>query len=174
MTYVRKLILCGLVSSFGSLPAAFAESNTDAMVSNSTIINAPVKAVWEAMRTLRRNDPAHRKVLSSSGGDYVVEEKFDGIPILGQAVCTYKEHEVPMQRLEYSLIKSDKLKAFDGEWELSPTADGKTNLKLSSRTDAGICVPFANRITRNRTAKSIAKRLDQVRDIATSTKVASR
>ncbi len=174
MTYVRKLILCGLFCSFGSLPAAYADSDTDAMVSSSTTINAPVKAVWEAMRTLRRNDPAHRKILSSGGGDYVVEEKFENIPVLGQAICTYKEHEVPMQRLEYSMIKSDKLKAFDGEWELSATADGKTNLKLSSRTDAGLCIPFANRITRSRTAKSIATRLDEVRDIATSTKVASR
>ncbi len=174
MTYVRKLILCGLVCSFGSLPTAFAASNTDAMVSNSTTIDAPVKAVWEAMRTLRRNDPAHRKVLSSGNGDYVVEEKFDGIPVLGEAICTYKEHEVPMQRLEYSMIKSDKLKAFDGEWQLSPTADGKTNLKLSSRTDAGICIPFANRIIRSRTAKSITQRLEEVRDIATSTRVASR
>ena len=173
MTYVRKLILCGLVCSFGSLPAK-ADSKTDAMVSDSTTINAPVKAVWEAMRTLRRNDPAHRKVLSSGGGDYVVEEKFEKIPVLGQAICTYKEHEVPMQRLEYSMIKSDKLKAFDGEWELSPTADGKTNVKLSSRTDAGVCIPFADRITRNRTAKSIAKRLEEVREIATRPQVASK
>ncbi|MBS1956191.1 MAG: SRPBCC family protein [Cyanobacteria bacterium SZAS-4] len=174
MMYVRKLILCGLVCSFGSLPAAMASSDTDAMVTDSTVIDAPVKTVWEAMRTLRRNDPAHRRVVSSGGGNYVVEEKFDSIPVLGEAVCTYKEHEVPMQRLEYSMIKSDKLKAFEGEWELSPTADGKTNLKLSSRTDAGIHIPFAEGITRRRTAKSIQKRLDDVRDIATSTKVASR
>lgn len=174
MTFVRKLFLCGVFCSFGAFPAAIASSATDAMVSNSTVINAPVKAVWEAMRTLRRNDPAHRKVVSSGGGDYVVEEKFDKIPVLGEAICTYKEHEVPMQRLEYSMIKSDKLKAFEGEWELSPTADGKTNVKLSSRTDAGIHIPFADRITRNRTAKSIQKRLNDVRDIATSTRVASR
>jgi len=174
MPYVRKLILCGLICSFGSLPARADSRKSDAMVSDSTTINAPVKAVWEAMRTLRRNDPAHRKVLSSSGGDYVVEETFENIPVLGVAVCTYKEHEVPMQRLQYCMIKSDKLKAFEGEWELSPTADGKTNVKLSSRTDAGVCIPFADRITRNRTAKSIAQRLEAVREIATSPKVASR
>jgi len=173
MTYVCRLILCGLICGFGAVPAQ-ADSKTDAMVSNSTTIDAPVKTVWEAMRTLRRSDPAHRKVLSSGGGDYVVEEKFEKIPVLGEAVCTYKEHEVPMQRLEYSMIKSDKLKAFEGEWDLSPTADGKTNVKLSSRTDAGVCMPFADRITRNRTAKSIAERLDEVREIAIRQQVASR
>lgn len=142
MTYVRKMFLCGLLYGIASMPAYASE--TDAMVSNSITINAPIKSVWDAMRTLRRNDPAHRKVLSSSGCDYVVEEKFDKIPMIGQAVCTYKEHEVPMQKLEYSMIRSDKLKSFEGEWDLSPGADAnQTNLKLSSRTDAGIKIPFA-------------------------------
>ncbi len=171
MTYVRKLILCGLISSFSSLPA-LAECSTDSMVSQTMTINAPIKAVWEAMRTLRRNDPAHRKVLSSGGGDYVVQERFEGIPILGQAVCTYKEHEIPMKKLQYSMIKSDKLKAFDGEWELTPAGDNATTVQLSSRTDAGISIPFAGKITRNRTAKSITKRLEDVRDIATKPQVA--
>lgn len=167
MNYVRKLVLCGMICSFGTAPAALAGNDTDAMVSQTMIIDAPVKAVWEAMRTLRKNDPSHRKVLSSSGGDYVVEEKFDNIPVLGNAVCTYKEHEVPMKKLEYSMIKSDKLKAFVGEWNLAPAGDNKTKLELSSRTDAGISIPFAGKITRGRTAKSIEKRLEEVRDIAT-------
>ncbi|HEY9679822.1 MAG TPA: SRPBCC family protein [Drouetiella sp.] len=170
MAYVRKMILCGLISSFASLPA-FA-NDTDAMVSKSVTIDAPVKVVWEAIRTLRRNDPSHRKVLSSNTSDYVVEEKFDSIPVIGDAVCTYKEHETPMQRLEYSMIKSDKLKAFEGEWDLSPTADGKTVLKLSSRTDAGIKIPFADKMTRCRTAKTIQHRLEEVREIASKTQVA--
>jgi uncharacterized protein YndB with AHSA1/START domain len=173
MTYVRKMILCGLVCSFASLPVK--ASNTDAVVSGSATINAPVRDVWEAMRTIRKNDPAHRRVLSSGGGDYVVEEKFENIPILGDATCTYKEHEIPMQRLQYSMIKSDKLIAFEGEWELTPSADGKqTTVTLSSRTDAGIRMPFAERITRSRTAKAIAKKLEDVSEMASRTKVASK
>ena len=102
----------------------------------------------------------------------MVEEKFDAIPVIGDAVCTYKEHEVPMQKLEYSMIKSDKLKAFEGEWELNPTNDGKTVLKLSSRTDAGIRIPFADKITRCRTSKTIQRRLEEVREIASKPQVA--
>jgi hypothetical protein len=173
MTYVRKMILCGLVCSFASLPAK--ASNTDAVVSESATINAPVLDVWEAMKTIRKNDPAHRRVLSSGGGDYVVEEKFENIPVLGDATCTYKEHEIPMQKVQYSMIKSDKLKAFEGEWELSPSADGKqTTVKLSSRTDAGMRILFAERITRSRTAKSIAIRLAEVSEIASRPRVASK
>lgn len=173
MTYMRKVILFGLLCGFASLPAD--ASNTDAMVSNSALIDAPVKDVWEAMKIIRKNDPAHRRVISSGGGDYVVEEKFENIPVLGEATCTYKEHEIPMQRLEYSMVKSDKLKAFEGEWELTPCGDGKqTTVKLSSRTDAGIRIPFADRITRSRTAKSIAQRLEEVREIAARTKLASK
>ncbi|HEY9731210.1 MAG TPA: SRPBCC family protein [Drouetiella sp.] len=171
MAYVRKMILCGLIFSFGALPAN-AEKNTDAMVSQTMVINAPVKAVWEAMRTLRRNDPAHRKILSSSGGDYVVQETFEGIPVIGEAICTYREHETPMQKLKYELIKSDKLKAFAGEWNLTPAGDNQTKVELSSRTDAGVCIPFADKITRSRTSKSITKRLEEVRDIATKPQVA--
>jgi hypothetical protein len=175
MTYVRKMILCGVLCSFTSLPALSSNSNTDAMVSNTATINAPVKAVWEAMRTLRKNDPAHRKILSSGGGDYVVEEKFENIPVIGDAICTYREHEVPMQKLEYSMIKSDKLKAFEGEWDLTPSADGKqTSVRLSSRTDAGVRCLFADKITRSRTSKSIAERLDEIREISLRPQVASR
>lgn len=173
MTYMRKVILCGLISSFSSLPA-LADASTDAMVSDTMTINAPVKAVWDAMRTLRRADPTHRKILSSTAGDYVVEEKFENIPVIGDATCTYKEHEVPMQKLQYSMIKSDKLKAFDGEWILTPLGENKTSLKLSSRTDAGIRIPFAERITRARTAKQIARRLAEVKEIATRPQVALR
>lgn len=173
MTYMRKVILCGLVCGFAALPAS--ASNTDAMVSDSALIDAPVRDVWEAMKVIRKNDPAHRRVLSSDGGDYVVEEKFENIPVLGDATCTYKEHEIPMQKVQYSMLKSDKLKAFEGEWELTPSADGKqTNVRLSSRTDAGIKILFADRITRSQTAKSIAKRLENVREIAARTKVASK
>jgi hypothetical protein len=45
-------------------------------------------------------------------------------------------------------------------------------VELSSRTDAGICIPFADKITRSRTSKSITKRLEEVRDIATKPQVA--
>ncbi|RTL40710.1 MAG: hypothetical protein EKK48_15745 [Candidatus Melainabacteria bacterium] len=173
MANMRRWILCGLILGFGASPA-MAECDTNAMVSQTMVINAPVKAVWEAMRTLRRSDPAHRKILSSKAGDYVVEEKFDGIPVIGSAVCTYKEHETPMQKLQYSLLKSDKLKAFDGEWNLRPAGDNQTEVKLSSRTDAGISIPFAGTITRSRTAKSITRRLEEVREIATRPQVASK
>lgn len=171
MANMRRLILCGLIWGYAS-SKALAACDTDAMVSQTMVINAPVKAVWEAMRTLRRNDPAHRKILSCKAGDYVVEEKFEGIPVIGSAVCTYKEHETPMQKLQYSLIKSDKLKAFYGEWNLKPAGDNKTEVQLSSRTDAGISIPFAGKITRSRTAKSITRRLEEVRNIATRPQVA--
>ncbi len=171
MTYMRKVILCALFCSFAAMPA---KAETCAMVSDSATINAPVKEVWDALKVIRRSDPAHRKVISSGGGDYIVEERFEGIPIIGEAVCTYKEHEIPMKKLQYQMVKSDKLKAFEGEWELTPTCDGKqTIVKLSSRIDAGIRIPFAGKITRDQTAKSIAARLGVVRDIASRTQVAA-
>lgn len=175
MNIVRNFVLSGFCLGLSTLPS-FASDSTGAAVSDTMTIKAPVKYVWEAMRAIRKNDPAHKKILQSGGGDYVVEEKFDGLPIIGQVTCTYKEHEVPMKRLEYQMISSDKFKAFEGAWNLTPSADGKeTTVQLSSRTDTGIHIPFAGSITRKNALKTVDKRLDSVKAIAeaSSLRVAS-
>jgi hypothetical protein len=174
MSCVRKLILCGIFWSLGSTPVSAAGSDGTAMVSLTATIDAPLKTVWEALRTERKNDPAHRHIVSDKDGEYIVEEKFENIPVLGAATCIYKEHETPMKKLDYQMISSNKLKAFEGEWELSSTVDGrKTILKLSSHTDAGLQMPFSGRITRDITMKSIKKRIDDIREIISTQQVAS-
>lgn len=170
----RSNILFGMmIFGLSSLPVQAATTEIRESCSASMVVNAPLQTVWDALRTERTNDPKHRRVISASGGDFVVEETFEHLPVVGDAVCTYKEHEIPMSKLQYQMISSDKLKTFEGVWELSPAGNNQTNLKLSSRTDTGIDMPFSRNITRNATIKYISKKLADIQNIVSTQKVAS-
>jgi hypothetical protein len=168
---LRLLILVALAAQ-QLAPTEAADSSHLPMVSQREILNAPVKIVWDALRKERTSDPEHRQVLSSVGGDYVIKEKFDHLPVVGDAMCTYKEHEVPMSKLEYEMVTSDKLKAFAGVWELTPQGKGSTLLQLSSRIDTGISMPFSRQITKDATMKSIVRRLSDIKVLVSAQKLA--
>jgi hypothetical protein len=52
--------------------------------------------------------------------------------------------EVPNQRIDYELIKSDHLKELHGSWVLTPNASGnETTLELSTVMDIGFLIPRA-------------------------------
>jgi Polyketide cyclase / dehydrase and lipid transport len=171
MTNPRFLIPI-LLSLQCVVPSYAAENAGEQMVSQRAVLDAPVNVVWNALRKERMNDPQHRQVLSSGGGDYVIKERFEHLPVVGDATCTYKEHEVPMSKLQYQMVASDKLKAFEGVWELTPHAGNKTVLQLSSRIDTGISMPFCRQITRDATMKSIDKRLTDIKELVASQQVA--
>jgi hypothetical protein len=65
------------------------------------------------------------------------------------------------------MLSSDKLKAFEGVWLLTPQNGGmQTLLKLSSRIDSGINAPFSKKITHDVTSRSIHQRLAEIKSIA--------
>ena len=99
---------------YGSLALATeaASDNASRCVSRTTTVDAPIKEVWQALRKERTTDPKHRRVISASGNDYIIQETFEHLPVVGDAVCVYQEHEIPMRRLEYKMLRSDKLKVF--------------------------------------------------------------
>ena len=150
------------------VPSYAADNNNDQMVSQRAVLDAPISVVWNALRKERMSDPQHRQVLSSVGGNYVIKEKFEHLPVVGEATCTYTEHEIPMSKLQYQMVTSDKLKAFEGVWELTPHAGNKTVLQLSSRIETGIAMPFCHQITRDVTMKSIDKRLSDIKELVAS------
>lgn len=136
-------------------------------VSGSVQINAPVEHVWNAIRDQRRLEPdlEYSKVISSGNNEALLEQKFIGLPVLGSAVALLKEKEIPNQRIDYWLVKSNKFKAMEGSWVLSPTSDGKgTTLSLSSYLDIGI--PFSRGPVNEVTREKIKNRLSRVKTMA--------
>lgn len=114
----------------------------------SSLVMASPLVTYAALRAMRDEDPSGCKVLSSGGGESVIEEVFDGLPLIGQATCVYRETYDPPKTVSFKMIRSEKLKAFEGEWTLQPVDDGRhTMVNLRSYIDTGLNVPFARKIT---------------------------
>jgi hypothetical protein len=145
-------------------------SNLEKGVSSSVHINAPPDLVWDAIRDQRRLEPdlEYSKVLSYSNNEALLEQKFIGLPVLGSAIALLKEREVPNQRIDYWLVKSNRFKAMEGSWVLSPVNGGKsTRLSLSSYLDVGI--PFSRGPVNKVTQEKIKNRLSRVKTMAEET-----
>lgn len=128
---------------------AFAEKETaqKGVSADATVLASP-EITYKALRSMRDEDPSGCRVLSSSENESVVEEVFDGLPVIGKAVCVYRETYEPQKRISFKMIRSDKLKAFEGEWTLQAVDNGThTQVRLQSYIDSGIKVPFAKQIT---------------------------
>lgn len=130
-------------------------------------IKAKRHVVWETVHEERKNDPdlAYSKVLEESKNHAVIEQKFVLLPLIGTSVCVMKNHEVPMERIDYQLIKSDRFKAMEGSWILLPGEDSNsTMLELSTYLDLGLPVPRG--IFEGITGKKLERRLTNVKRAA--------
>jgi hypothetical protein len=87
--------------------------------------------------------------------------------MLGDVECTYQETEEPYSRIDFQLLSSNKLKIFEGNWQISPMGDGKTTLvKLTSFLDSEANVPGKDFLQHLQTHQDIHKRLNYVKRIA--------
>ncbi len=133
-------------------------------------IKASPHVVWETVHEERKRDPdlAYSKVLKQEHNQSVLEQKFALIPVIGTAVCVMNNTEVPLQRIDYNMVSSDRFKALEGSWVLTPTEDNSaTYLELSSYLDMGLPVPrpFVESVT----AKKLQRRLSNVKNMAEAT-----
>lgn len=170
-----KAIICGIMfcSTLPGMQSALASDLHPDSVSELEIVDAPLSAVWDAIKIQRTSEPGARRIISASSGSgtnnqYVVEETFSKLPVLGEVVCRYVENEVSNRKLHYKLVSSTKFKAFEGEWELNPLASGQTSVRLTSYVDTGLRLPFAGKITRDNTRKTVIARLGRVEQLAES------
>jgi hypothetical protein len=132
-----------------------------------TKIKAPPEVVWRAVHEERQNDPdiAYSKVIEQTENQLKLEQKFCFIPFLGTSTCVTHQVEVPNQRIDYKLVKSDHFKAMEGSWVLSPTDNGRsTELVFSSHLDLGLPVP--KMLMDGVTSKKMEKRLAHIKQIA--------
>lgn len=167
---ISKLALISLAMLTLVSPAMAAGETDDEKVFSSITIEATPKAVLEAIRLQRQVDPA-RRLVSSSGCESVIDENFSGLPIIGSAKCLYKEIDSE-NSVEYYLVSSDKFKRFEGKWTITSQNGGRsTELRLSSKLDTGMKIPFAKQITNGVVKKDVIRRLGRVKNLAEATTV---
>ncbi len=130
-----------------------------------TIIKAKPEVVYNAIIKLRDESKDTVKEISRDGQRAcVLEETFDDLPVIGKAKCVYKEVYIPYKKIEYSLVKSDRFRAFEGTWLLSPTEDGEaTKLSLTSYADVDLPVPFCKQLCKMQTMRGVKRRIRLVK-----------
>lgn len=166
-TSLKKLLLGALflaLSSNSFESPAFATPKSHQGVESSVIIEASPKAVFEAIQHSRMEEPHRRKVVSSHDGVAVMDEHFSELPVIGNAHCTYKEVETPYKRIDFALLSSEKLKAFEGSWVLTPLGNGeRTEVKLNTYSEPKVWLPFAKEVAGSSILKDIRRRLDTLK-----------
>lgn len=148
------------------------KANGHRWVTARILIKANPHVVWDTVHEERSRDPdlAYSKVLSAGKDQATLEQKFSLIPVIGTAVCVMKDTEVPYERIDYSMVSSDRFKAMEGSWVLSPGEDANTTyLELSSYCDIGLPIPRP--MIESVTAKKIQRRLGNVKQMAESTQL---
>jgi len=136
-------------------------------VKGRVVVKAPINIVWQTVHEERQCDPdmAYCHLLSKSLNEQVYEEKFVLIPVFSSTTCVLKDKEVPNERIDYELVKSDRFKAMDGSWRFTACEEG-TILELISHVDTGMPVPQS--FVDNNLAHKIERRLTRVKTMAES------
>ena len=136
-------------------------------VSATIVVKAPPVRCWDTIIAQRTAEPEKRKIISQNGAKTVMKETYHNLPIIGDAYLEYEEVATPHTTLVARLLKSDKFKAFDSKWTLTPTADGKgTTITLYTYLNTGLWIPFAQQITNRQTRKDITERLAYIKKLA--------
>ncbi|MDZ4835561.1 MAG: SRPBCC family protein [Candidatus Melainabacteria bacterium] len=130
-------------------------------------VNATPEAVFNAIISYRSSDPESRTVRSAGDGRATIEEKFGGVPIIGHSMITYEEVEVPFERIDYTLVKGDKLAKFEGAWVLTASPDGQsTTVELTADLDIAIAFPFKDQILNAQADQDMQRRLTYIKEFA--------
>lgn len=138
-------------------------------VVSKIVIKATPEEVFSAIKTYRKSEPLKRKIIEEAKGRSTIKETFAQVPVLGDVDCTYQEIEEPYTRIDFQMISSNKLKVFEGNWQLTPINDGKSTLvKLTSFVDSDANMPAKDFLQHLSTHQDIHKRLTFVKKLAES------
>ena len=143
------------------------KSNGHRWVKAKILIKASAHVVWDTVHEERQHDPdlEYSKILNHADNNATLEQKFSLIPIIGTAVCVMKNREVPNERIDYNMVSSDRFKAMEGSWVLTPGSDqNSTYLELSSYLDTGL--PITRPLVEGVTARKLQRRVTNVKNMA--------
>ncbi|CAN5258430.1 hypothetical protein BH10CYA1_BH10CYA1_51360 [soil metagenome] len=144
-------------------------------VTETLKIDASPQAVFQAIQGYRTSTLHHRKLVSYDGKSAVVDEQLEGVPVLGNVHCTWVENEVPYQRIDYTMLKSDKFVSGSGSYVIVPSGSDSVTLQLSTELDSGVKIPFAHEIGSLAARKDMKMRLQSIKHLSeTATRIAQK
>ncbi len=158
---VRRIVAAAVVAVMIACPA-LADRGQEG-VKSSIVVHAAPRLICEAI-----NDPNNfvaMRELSGHGNRCVFEETFFHLPVIGDARCQYVQTVTPFQRVDYHMTRSDKLRAFEGYWTITPAGD-RAVVELYTLVDTGIRLPGAREITNLQTLRGVRDRLRRVKKVA--------
>lgn len=163
---LRKLATLLVLGLAVGTPAAQCQSNPG--VKGAVKIDASPSNVWKAVHDERAKDSdlAYSKVIQQKGNRVLLEQKFNALPVIGEATCLMVQEETPEKRIDYKMVKSDKFKEMSGSWTLETQADGGVKLELYSVLDTGL--PYSQGVINALLQDKINKRLSRVKAAAES------
>jgi len=98
--------------------------NGDRFLRATVLIHAPLKVVWDTVRVARdANLRSSRIEQQVSPRESIVQEEYH-LPVIGDVKCRRQIVEYPHERIEFKMLTSDKFKALDGRWVLTPATEG--------------------------------------------------
>ncbi len=161
-----KKFFCLLATLAITQTAAFCQTPSDG-VTGKVDISAPPQAVWEAVHQERSSDPdiSYSKIVEQKGNRVLIEQKFNTIPVVGEATCLLVQEETPLKRIDYKMVRSDKFKEMYGSWVIEENPNGVV-LSLHSVLDTGL--PYAQSVTNSFLKNKIDARLARVKTAAES------
>ncbi|MBI2812634.1 MAG: SRPBCC family protein [Candidatus Melainabacteria bacterium] len=137
-------------------------------VTETLKIDASPQAVFQAIQGYRTSTLHHRQLVSYDGKSAVVDEQLEGVPVLGSVHCTWVEKEVPYQRIDYTMVKSDKFVSGSGSYVIVPNGSDSVTLELSTDVDSGVKIPFAREIGSVAARKDMKLRLQSIKHLSES------
>jgi hypothetical protein len=107
------------------------------------LVHAPRDVVWNSVSDARTRDPdlIHSRILEKGECQAIVEEKMR-LPLIGSDVYVVRITQKPCERMDYKLLKSRHMKAYEGNWQVSPgDLAGSSVLQLEHHTRPAFFVP---------------------------------
>jgi hypothetical protein len=166
---IRALLLIIVTFSFASSSALAAteQCHPKRGVSSHIVVKARPHVIYETIRGLREKSGNSIKELEKTEDHALLEELFNGLPIIGNARCVYIENYLPDRKISYRMVESDKFKAFEGEWLITPTpGEQECLVEVSSFVDTGLRIPFARQMTDAAAVRDLERRLQEVKQVA--------
>lgn len=159
---LATLVVLGLTVS--TLPVQCQSASSG--VRGTVDIKASPSHVWKAVHDERANDPdlAYSKLMQQKGNKLLIEQKFNALPVIGEATCLMVQEETPEKRIDYKMVRSDKFKEMSGSWILESQADGGVRLELCSSLDTGL--PYSQGVINALLQDKINKRLLRIKSAA--------
>jgi hypothetical protein len=149
-----SILLC--VSFAAAASGSDKDSESKSGATATVHINASQSVVWNTITDVKQFD---NTIDAETADGAIVEQRFTRLPLLGEMVVVFKVTTTPQQRVEFNMIRSNCLKAFSGNWLVTPISNDETEVEMHSLVEPMLPIPqfLVNQFVSNKMHKRLLK-----------------